>query len=64
MRTYHFISKDPVDSVLVQRDEPVQTTDLVVSHCTPFYNCWEIDTAQHTQYCTSLTYLPFKYGLQ
>lgn len=29
---YHFISQDPVDAVLVQRDHPVEPSDLIVTH--------------------------------
>lgn len=31
---YHFISKNSIDSILIERNQPVQTTNLVVSHCT------------------------------
>ena len=29
---YHLISKDAIDAILIERDHPVQSSDLVVSH--------------------------------
>ena len=31
VQTHHFISKDPVDAVVIEGDHPVQPSDLVVS---------------------------------
>lgn len=31
---YHLIGEDSVDAVVVERDHPVETLDLVVSHLT------------------------------
>ncbi len=39
VESYHFISKDPVDSVLIKGNEPVQSTDLVVSQFAIFHIC-------------------------
>lgn len=30
--SYHFISEDTIDTVVVQGDHPVQTLNLVISH--------------------------------
>lgn len=35
--TYHFIGKDTIDAIFIQRDEPIQPSDLIISQFTPFY---------------------------
>lgn len=38
--THHLISKDSVNTVIVQLNEPVQTVELVISHGFVLHN-WE-----------------------
>lgn len=45
---YHFICEDTIDTVVVQRDHPVQTLNLVISHLTTLdicaaLNLWDPD---------------------
>ena len=32
-RAHHFICENAVDTVVVQMDQPIQTLDLVLTHC-------------------------------
>ena len=35
--TYHFISQDAIETILIERDHPVETSDLVVPHLSILY---------------------------
>lgn len=37
-RPYHFIRQNTIDTIIMQRDHPVQATNLIITHLSTFDN--------------------------
>ncbi|KAG9389181.1 chromatin remodelling complex ATPase chain ISW1 [Pyrenophora tritici-repentis] len=57
----HLVSKDTRDTIFVQRDEPVETSNLVVAHCAALDEAWRL--AEDGLVVSAMLLLPHQLGV-